>query len=131
MTATAPSTDVIDLAPIYGDEQIRDVGVGFPLELFVVCTESAAGGTDLTVTLQTDTKEDFSTKVDLISSAKAVVADLTAGSRILSVKVPAGVKRYLRLNYTVTGTMTAGKYTAGINLDVDNNRPYPSAFKVQ
>ncbi|WP_404856436.1 Bbp16 family capsid cement protein, partial [Escherichia coli] len=53
------------------------------------------------------------------------------GKRVVSAKVPAGVQRYLRVNYSVaTGPLTAGKFTAGINLDVDANTPYPIRSKV-
>ncbi|EFG3782202.1 hypothetical protein BOV63_001717, partial [Escherichia coli] len=56
---------------------------------------------------------------------------LTAGKRVVSAKVPAGVQRYLRVNYSVaTGPLTAGEFTAGISLDVDANTPYPIRSKV-
>ncbi|EBS4433391.1 hypothetical protein DQE59_05025 [Salmonella enterica subsp. enterica serovar Arechavaleta] len=60
---------------------------------------------------------------ELKSSCGAV--DVRDVAQLISAKVPAGVQRYLRVNYVVgTGPLTAGAFTSGINLDVDNNSPY-------
>jgi hypothetical protein len=46
--------------------------------------------------------------------------------------VPQGVLKYLRVNYVVgTGPLTAGAFTSGINLDVDANTHYATAFTVK
>ncbi|GAL57163.1 hypothetical protein EV102420_06_00370 [Pseudescherichia vulneris NBRC 102420] len=123
VTASAASTDVIDLGPI--DGTVRDIGVGEPLEWFVSAdtTATAAGAATVNVNLQTSA--DNSTWVTLASSGDLALSALTAGKRIVSQKVPQGVLRYLRLNYTVgTGPLTAGAFTSGINLDVDGNNKY-------
>ncbi|MWF13616.1 Bbp16 family capsid cement protein [Escherichia coli] len=130
VTATAPSTDVIDLGPI--DGTVRDIGVGEPLEWIVNVdtTATAAGASTVNVNLQTS--PDNSTWTTIASSGDLALAALTAGKRIVSQKVPQGVQRYLRLNYTVgTGPLTAGSFTSGILLDVDgNNRYYPSRSRI-
>lgn len=123
VTAGGASTDVIDLAPIDGTR--RDIGVGRPLEFWanVNTTATAAGAATLNVQLQTS--PDNSTWTTLYDSGTLALAALTAGKRLFSAKVPAGVQRYLRVNYVVgTGPLTAGAFTSGINLDVDNNTPY-------
>ncbi|EFN8927585.1 hypothetical protein D6923_01645 [Escherichia coli] len=123
VTASAASTDVIDLAPIDGTR--RDIGVGYPLEFWanVNTTATAAGAATLNVQLQTS--PDNSTWTTLYDSGTLALAALTAGKRLFSAKVPAGVQRYLRVNYVVgTGPLTAGAFTSGINLDVDNYTPY-------
>lgn len=123
VTASAASTDVIDLAPIDGTR--RDIGVGYPLEFWanVNTTATAAGAATLNVQLQTS--PDNSTWTTLYDSGTLALAALTAGKRLFSAKVPAGVQRYLRVNYVVgTGPLIAGAFTSGINLDVDNNTPY-------
>ncbi|HHI0688855.1 Bbp16 family capsid cement protein [Escherichia coli] len=120
VTASAASTDVIDLGPIDGTR--RDIGVGEPLEWFVNVnnTATAAGAATLNVNLQTS--PDNSTWTTIASSGDLALAALTAGKRIVSQKVPQGVQRYLRVNYSVgTGPLTAGAFTSGINLDVDGN----------
>ena len=130
VTAGGASTDVIDLAPIDGTR--RDIGVGRPLEFWanVNTTATAAGAATLNVQLQTS--PDNSTWTTLYDSGTLALAALTAGKRLFSAKVPAGVQRYLRVNYVVgTGPLTAGAFTSGINLDVDNNTPYyPTRSKV-
>ncbi|SAZ49178.1 Uncharacterised protein [Enterobacter kobei] len=123
VTAGGASTDVIDLCPIDGTR--RDIGVGYPLEFWanVNTTATAAGTATLNVQLQTS--PDNSTWTTLYDSGTLALAALTAGKRLFSAKVPAGVQRYLRVNYVVgTGPLTAGAFTSGINLDVDNNTSY-------
>ncbi|ROU17797.1 hypothetical protein EB837_02965 [Kluyvera ascorbata] len=123
VTASAASTDVIDLGPIDGTR--RDIGVGYPLEFWatVDTTATAAGAATLNVQLQTS--PDNSTWTTIYDSSALALSSLTVGKRLLSTKVPSGVQRYLRVNYSVgTGPLTAGAFTSGINLDVDNNTPY-------
>lgn len=129
VTATAASTDVIDLGPIDGTR--RDIGVGYPLEFWatVDTTATAAGAATLNVQLQTS--PDNSTWTTIYDSGALALAALTAGKRLFSAKVPAGVQKSLRVNYTVaTGPLTAGAFTSGINLDVDNSTYYAIRSKV-
>ena len=75
--------------------------------------------------MQLQTSPDNSTWTTIYDSGTLALAALAAGKRLFSTKVPAGVQRYLRVNYVVaTGPLTAGAFTSGINLDVDNNTPY-------
>lgn len=123
ITATAVSTDTIDLAPIKGNR--RDIGVGYPLEFWALVKTTATAAGAATLNIQLQTSADNSAWDTIYDSGAIALANLAAGNRIASVKVPAGVKRYLRVNYSVgTGPLTAGAFTAGINLDVDNNEPY-------
>lgn len=129
VTVTAASTDVIDLGPIDGTR--RDIGVGQPLEFFAQVNTSAAAAGAATVNIQLQTSADNAAWTTLASSGDLALAALTAGKRVVSMKVPAGVLKYLRVNYVVgTGPLTAGAFTAGINLDVDNNTPYPTRSKI-
>ncbi|CAM8501902.1 hypothetical protein KVG90_21690 [Klebsiella pneumoniae] len=129
VTASAASTDVIDLGPIDGTR--RDIGVGYPLELFVNVNTTAAAAGAATVNIQLQTSPDNSTWTTLTSSGDLALSALTSGKRVMSQKVPQGVQRYLRFNYVVgTGPLTAGAFTAGINLDVDNNSPYPIRSRI-
>lgn len=129
VTASAASTDVIDLGPIDGTR--RDIGVGYPLELFVNVNTTAAAAGAATVNIQLQTSPDNSTWTTLTSSGDLALSALTSGKRVMSQKVPQGVQRYLRVNYVVgTGPLTAGAFTAGINLDVDNNSSYPIRSRI-
>jgi len=127
VTATAASTDIIDLGAT------RDIGNGEPMELVILCTESATASGSATVTfaLQTDDNDGFSSAATLASTAAIGKASLTAGTEVLRVKVPLDVERYLRVNYTVaTGPLTAGKFTAFLAHDRQANKAYASGFTV-
>lgn len=129
VTATAASTDVIDLGPIDGTR--RDIGVGYPLEFWTTVNTTATAAGAATVNVQLQTSTDNSTWTTIASSGDLALSALVAGKRIVSQKVPSGVQKYLRVNYTVgTGPLTAGAFTSGINLDVDNNTPYPTRSKI-
>ncbi|RRM92734.1 Bbp16 family capsid cement protein [Escherichia coli] len=129
VTNTAASTDVIDLGPIDGKR--RDIGVGYPLEFWVLVNEAATASGEETVNIQLQTSENNRSWSTIYDSGALATDTLTAGKRVVSAKVPAGVQRYLCVNYSVaTGPLTAGKFTAGISLDVDANTPYPIRSKV-
>ena len=107
VTATAPSTDVIDT------KQLRpNLGMS-ELELVVTLAETAtaAGAATVAVTLQDSA--DNSAWRD-IASKVLPLADMKAGaSHVLG--IPSQTQRYLRVNYTVaTGPLTAGKFNAAI-----------------
>lgn len=130
VTTTAASTDVIDLGPIKGTK--RDIGVGEPIEFWVISNTTATAAGAATLNVQLQTSADNVTWVTLYDSGPQALAALAVGKRILSTKVPQGVLKYLRVNYVVgTGPLTAGAFTAGMNLDVDANYHYPTAFTVK
>lgn len=125
VTASAASTDVIDLGPIDGTR--RDIGVGYPLEFWATVDTTATAAGAATLNIQLQTSPDNSTWTTLYDSGQLALSALTIGKRLFSTKVPQGVQRYLRLNYVVgTGPLTAGAFTSGINLDVDGNNQYYS-----
>jgi len=129
VTASAASTDVIDLGPIDGTR--RDIGVGYPLEFFATVNTTATAAGAATVNIQLQTSPDNSTWTTLSSSGDLALSALASGKRVVSQKVPQGVLRYLRVNYVVgTGPLTAGAFTAGINLDVDGNNHYPIRSRI-
>jgi len=110
ITATAVSTNVIDLGVS------RDVGRGIGLPLLVMVNEDFNNLTSLTVSIQTDSDVAFGTAKNLTEQTIAL-SDLVAGKNFDFKVVPTSTDRYLRLNYTVTGTApTTGKVTAGITM---------------
>lgn len=119
ITTTAASTNIIDLGPI-APGIVRDIGPGKPIPVLVQVTEDfdAAGAATLTVAVQVDDNESFSSPKTVISTGALALADLVAGYQVKLDYIPRGTdERYLRLNYTVdTGPMTAGKIKAGILL---------------
>lgn len=108
LTTTAASTDVLDM------ENRTKVGRGKPLRVVVVVTEDFDGGTNLDIALQ-DSADD-SSFANVATTGATLTASLTAG-KTFEFKLPSEIRRYLRLNYTITGTHTAGKVYAGIVQD--------------
>ncbi|WGL97359.1 hypothetical protein QE177_09000 [Arsenophonus sp. aPb] len=124
VTASAESESIIDLSPIMGE--FRDVGIGEPLTLFIQASETAAAADDVTVqfVLETARTKDFANPHVMFQSDAKPVAKLVAGERISAV-IPAGSQSYMRLRYVVAkGSLTAGAFTAGINLTVDAHPIY-------
>lgn len=127
ITTTAVSTNVIDLGATgtvlrQPNDLKRDIGKGTPIPILIQVTADFASLTSLQVTVQTDDAENFGNAVNIVSSDTVLAADLVAGYKFPIIWVPLGVnKRYMRLNYTVSGSASAGTVTAGIVADVQTN----------
>lgn len=111
ITATAVSDNVVAV-PV-------NVGDGEPLYLSFMPVEPFAGLTSLEVQLQTSDKADADFVT--VQSVTLPVEDLQ-GDKLVNVgSVPPRTKKYLRLNYVVEGTATAGKVMAGLVLARQTN----------
>ena len=123
ITATAVSTDVIDLGPeMWAGTAGSDREI--PIELTVTESFTSGGATTLQVEVQSSVNEAFSAPIKHLLTDVIPKADLAVG-KVLSkgLSLPADVKRYVRLNYVVaTGPFTAGKITAGIVASRQTNR---------
>jgi len=110
VTSDAASTNALDLVSD-GD------AVGQELAFHVVVTQAFATLTSLTIKIQTSANNsDWS---DVLLTPAIAAASLTKGTEILYVRVPKGLKRYVRLYYDVTGSnATAGKITAFMSKDI-------------
>lgn len=108
VTATANS-DVIDQG-VEGD------AIGQELTFHNIVTTAFAGLTSLAI--KVSTSADKSNWNDVVIGPAVAAADLVAGADIFSVRVPKGLKRYIRLTYTVVGTGTAGKITSFASKDL-------------
>lgn len=109
LTATAVSTNVIDLgAPgtVLGAPAAltRDVGKGTPVPIVIQLTADSGGTTPtINAALQMDTTDGFSspTTVETTSTLSGGVA----GDQLTLYFMPEKVtERYIRLNYTLSGT---------------------------
>ncbi|HHM6439591.1 Bbp16 family capsid cement protein [Pseudomonas aeruginosa] len=115
ITASAASTDVIDR----GDT--KDVGRAGDIPLCIQVVEAFNTLTSLTIELQTDDNSGFGSPRSLFSVV-VPLADLNVGYQTPVIVLPQKTERYLRLNYTVTGTApTTGKVTAGVVAGVQTN----------
>ena len=134
VAGTYASTNILDYGIISGipaegsGTLSRDMGIGDnpALKLLVQVSTVFAGGTSLQVTLQgsiSDSVGDPSSWTSWWSSPAYATATLTpVGVRLLDMdfpRPPAGiaVPRFVRLLYTIVGTMTAGQVVAGVVLD--------------
>ena len=117
ITATAISTNILDHGP-------GDVGPGQPIEVVVKVIEAFNTLTSLTIALETDGVEAFSSS-EIIQQTKAVLlAELVAGYEFRFSILPAHLERYTALRYTVGGTdPTEGSITARLALDRQANNP--------
>ena len=115
ITATAASTNVIDTG------SNKDVGKYGDIPLLIQVVEGFNNLTSLTVTVQTDDNSAFSSAADVLSMT-IPLASLVLGYKSPVITLPMKMDRYIRLNYTVTGTApTIGKVTAGITGGVQTN----------
>ena len=106
VTATAVSTNVIDLGS-------PDAGEGNPIDVNVEVGTAFAGLTSVQVALQDSA--DGSTFADVFTSRVFVLAELAAnGKPLFRIPLPSSpnVRRYVRLNYIVVGTGTAGTFNS-------------------
>jgi hypothetical protein len=123
LTATAASTDIIDLG-VGGDLGRTE------MRCRVSVPTAFSGGTSVQAVLQTDDNAGFSSATALFSSPVIAVASLTAGAIMMDIPVPSETERYLRVNYVVVGTPTAGAVDAFLTYDTPNMKTYNDAVTV-
>jgi hypothetical protein len=120
ITATAASANIVDLGP-------GDAGPSERVSLFVSAEPpfTVAGSPALAVELQTADAVNAGALVSPVTVASYPIGNdaLAAGGKLLSARLPHGMKRYAALNYKVTtttgNTLAGGKLTAGLTWDVE------------
>jgi hypothetical protein len=127
VTATASSTKSIDFATA-----TRNIGSGEKLELIVTITTTvAASGGASTTTFSLDDSADNSTFAVVVQTIAIAKATLVAGYEALRVHLPATLRRYIQVTYTVaTNDWTAGAVSAYLTVDRQDNVARPSGFTV-
>lgn len=121
ITATAVSTNVYDFGAtgtVVGQSAALsyDHGSGGYIPLLIQVTEAFATLTSLTVTVETDDNEAFSSATIIATTQAIPVATLVAGYVFQLTAIPIrSAERFIRLRYTVGGSnATAGKITAAV-----------------
>ena len=121
VTATAISTNVVDLNTAFNFNTGVDIGTGEDVYLVLQCdtAATAAGAATVTVTLESSAAAGLTSSTVHFTSATYALSDMTAGKTLLAIKLPAGnYLRYLGLRYTVaTGPLTAGAFSAFLTKD--------------
>lgn len=121
VTATGGSTSTVDMGP-------GDAGPSERISLFVTSEPPFTGAGTLAVEIHTsDTvaSDGSLTSPATIATYAVSNAALTAGGKLLAARLPHGCKRYLRLNYVVSGSIADGKITSGLVWDVQADMPDP------
>lgn len=108
--SSAASTHVVD--------QTAAANVHTHAFLVVRVDETFTGASAVKIALETAAASNFSTKKEVFATSLAV-ASLTKGATVVKIVLPAGLMRYIRGYYTVTGTGTAGKLSMFITDTVD------------
>lgn len=115
IAASRASTNAIDLGT-------ADLGKADPMEIYVRVTEAFNNAASLGIKAQTDDAPGFGAAVDLPVQETVALAGLGLNKEVFKARLPVGLKRYLRLYYTVAGTApTTGKLQAGLALDRQTN----------
>lgn len=116
LTASAASTSYIDLGD-FGDAVN---------ELYLVvqvdqASDSANDGETVTAKLQSDDNSSFSSPKD--ETAAVSIAQVSAGTTVLKMRIPRGGQRYYRMYYTVGGTALSAKpkVSAFLTNGIDTN----------
>ncbi|UPK31831.1 hypothetical protein IVB18_26235 [Bradyrhizobium sp. 186] len=117
IVASAVSTNVVDLGPI-ANGLVRDIGKGRNTPLLIQVVEDFNNLTSLKVDLQVADDAAFGTNLTTVWSSTEVLANLKAGYIFVPENITRRTnRRFMRLNYTVTGTApTTGKITAGVTM---------------
>jgi len=115
VTVTAASTNVIDL----GNDHARVQALNEKGRIDILCqvTTAFASGTSIDVAFQSDDDVAFGSPTTLRTTGAIATATLVAGYQFKIGTVPQINEQYLRLVYSVVGTMSAGNVMAGLVLD--------------
>lgn len=114
--ATTVSTNSIDLLTAN-----RNVGRSHPMRMQAVVGTAFAGGTSVKAEVIESANSDLSSPTVIATGPTVVTASATAGAEILDVSIPGTTKRYLGVQYTTVGVMSAGTVTAHLLAETDNN----------
>ena len=132
LTATALSTNVIDLGPLSGMPSanlIRDIGEGEVMWLHVsspTALDSSGEAATLTITLESDDNAALSSATTHYTSGALTEATVSAAGWELRVRVPpSAYQQYLGVRYTVgTENFTTGTISAALVRDSRGYRDY-------
>jgi len=127
-TGDTASTNIYD-AGSANSSDISMTGENLWINAVVDTTATSGGSATLQAVLQDSA--DGSTFADVVAGAAVPVASLTAGTVLLQIQPPVGLRRYTRIAWRVgTAALTAGKFTAYVSNTIQRNVARPSGFTV-
>lgn len=123
-----PSTNDYEFA----NAQLGDNGqTGENLWVQAICSGTATSGGNATVQAVLQDSADGETFADVVAGPVTAVANVTAGTTLLAVQPPPGMRQYWRIVWRVaTAVLTAGTFDAFITNTLQRNVPRPSGFTV-
>lgn len=138
VTGQALTSGTITSTNVYDLQQVRDLGKGEEMEIPIEVIQTFTGGTSLIAQVVQADDAGITTNVNVIQATGPITtAQLVAGARFylaMPANDPNINRRYLAVQYVITGTYTAGSVFASLepsNIGVgDNNEFYPSGFSV-
>ena len=113
LRSTGASTNTIDLSAAGNALQGAVFAVGHVDTAF-------AGATQVVAAIQTATDSAFTSPVSLASFTLNATALADTKHPLFVAVLPVGLKRYLRVYYTVTGTVTAGNISCFLTDGVES-----------
>lgn len=129
VTATAASTDIIDLGAV------RNIGVGEELYIvFLVTTTFVGAAGTITPSLQTDDNAGFASAATVRTYDTIPTLSPAGTYRFYRLEpfTAAGVyERYIRVLYTVAGTLSTSGISGFLTHDIKAFRAYAVGYTVQ
>lgn len=96
------------------------------------CSTTATSGGSATVQAVLQDSADNSSFADVVAGKAFAVANVTAGTQLLAVQPPPGMRRYWRVAWRIgTAALTAGKFDAFVTNTLQRNVAEPSGFAVE
>lgn len=118
-SGTIVSTNWIDLLT-----PNKNIGMSGRGRIVATMTATLTGATAVQAQVVESANANMSSPTVIASGPTVAVADAVAGGKpILDIALPNSTKRYIGLQYVLTGTATAGTVWAGVTETIDHN-PY-------
>lgn len=121
------STNVYDNGAVQGNA--GQTGENLWVQAIITTTVTSAGAPTVQAVLQDSA--DNATFADVATGPVFALAAAVAGTQILQLQPPPGMRRYWRIAWRVgTAVLTAGKFDAFVSNTLQRNIPKPSGFTV-
>lgn len=123
VTSTAASSNLIDMGAI------RDVAVGQPLYVLISVETALTNTGTVTITVESDDNASFSSATT--QQTIGVLQTSAVGTKLIAPLYPAdNSERYMRLKYTVSGTVDTGKVDAFLSNAYEHVPHYADAVTI-
>jgi hypothetical protein len=123
-TGTLPSTNAIDLGISGQTNTGRDISRGEPVRAIARVTAAFTGGVSIKADLVESDSPDLSGFNTIATGAAVTTGSAGLGATLADVPLPKVSRRYVGFSYTVSGTMSGGKVTAGLVLTPDSGSQF-------